>query len=174
MSDVIDWSKAPVGWDVFIKSGFFSGFYRDAGDRYERESGYYRLKEDEANYTVFRRPWSGEGLPPVGTVCEVDYCEEWRCCEVIAHFKQRVGMVAVFTVEIHDGAKSLDAFGESSFRPIRTPEQIAADDRDAAIQEMINDSTNPMDDCLLADKYPGDVFMRQLMACMYSAGYRKQ
>lgn len=78
----------------------------------------------------FTPAWTGEGLPPVGTVCEVDYCESWQRCEVVAHFRQRCGMVAAFTVDLVDGAKSLDAFGSESFRPIRTPEQIAAEERE--------------------------------------------
>ena len=73
--------------------------------------------------------WRGEGLPPVGTVCEVMHCEKWRRCKIIAHLKQRAGMVAVFTIDIGDGSKMLDAFVAECFRPLRS-------DEDKAVEEM--------------------------------------
>ena len=144
MSEQIDWSKAPEGAThangagVFLrenKSGSVSNF--DNGKWIMTSS---TIADFNHGY-IFERPttqsWSGEGLPPVGVVCEVDWCEEWHKCEVIAHFQQRCGMVAAFTVEISDGAKSLDAFGAGSFRPIRTPEQIESDARIKAAQEWL-------------------------------------
>jgi hypothetical protein len=151
MSDVIDWSKAPEGWDVFIKSGFFSGFYRDAGDRYERENGYYRLKEDEADYTVFRRPWSGKGLPPVGVVCEVD----GENVVVVAHHCN--GVHAIYAESLTDGLLCYGDPGE--FRPARTTEQIAADERNHAIANIVAQSLGRCDSIGAA--------------YIYDAGYRK-
>lgn len=82
---------------------------------------------------VVHLPWSGEGLPPVGIECEVMHCEEWTKCQVIAHFDQRCGPVAAYTVDIGHGVKQLDACVADQFRPLRTPEQIAAEEiRDIA------------------------------------------
>ena len=57
-------------------------------------------------------------------------------------------------------------FGDSagSFRPIRTPEQIAADERENTIDQMINDTS------ILT----GIMSDRRIMAGqLYDAGYRK-
>lgn len=136
MSEQIDWSKAPegashyvIGWG-FFKLDLAGWFICDDGEKVWRKTPYQSPENFSWWGNAVERPspsWIGEGLPPVGVVCEVDWCEEWHKCEVIAHFQQRCGMVAAFTVEISDGAKSLDAFGADSFRPIRTPEQIAAE-----------------------------------------------
>lgn len=72
---------------------------------------------------------AGEGLPPVGVVCEVKLQEEWSLCEIIAHFQQPQAMVAAFTVAQFHGGKKLDSKIAECFRPIRTPEQIAAYER---------------------------------------------
>ena len=76
-------------------------------------------------------------------------------------------MVAAFTVEISDGAKSLDAFGADSFRPIRTPEQIAAELADQAIKEIAGiicrDGAFDIDDPEVTES----------AVALYDAGYRK-
>lgn len=72
--------------------------------------------------------WNGEGLPPVGTVCEYksyQLSEPWREVEVIAHFRNKA-MVAAF-IPTGDGDKKVDQAIAKCFRPIRTPEQIAAE-----------------------------------------------
>jgi hypothetical protein len=153
----IDWRKAPddaIGafyrFDesrrglFFVRSKDFSTFQgrpgfqgHKAGEA--RDEGYHVFIEF---WEFAERPaaskWNGpeDGLPPVGTACEVDYYETWQHCEIIAHFQQRVGMVAAFTVERADGAKSLDAFVADNFRPLRTPEQIAAEERERAVMEI--------------------------------------
>ena len=163
MESKIDWSKAPADathyqaathgvFECWLKPGHAVRVSRREPDW--REDDY---ADDLIATSAIKRPWSGEGLPPVGVVCEVDWCEEWHKCEVIAHFQQRCGMVAAFTVEISDGAKSLAAFGAGSFRPIRTHEQIAADEREAAI----------------LDIYQTICISRAQAEAIYDAGYRK-
>ena len=143
MSEQIDWSKAPAEAMVLLKH-VRDDSYAWAVSHSEDARAWHKWNIRCSFHlmagmwsVVAERPttpsWSGEGLPPVGAVCEVDWCEEWHKCEVIAHFQQRCGMVAAFTVEISYGVKSLYAFGADSFRPIRTPEQIAADQREAQI-----------------------------------------
>ena len=110
--------------------------------------------------------WDGTGLPPVGTVCEVDY-EGWAPCEIIAHFQQRCGMVAAFTIDqTGNGAKTLDAFGAEHFRPLRTHEQLAVDEREKAVDEMCK---------LLLETYSdwGEGVRRKVCSYLYDAGYRK-
>lgn len=83
--------------------------------------------------------WSGEGLPPVGVEIEVkhkDATPEWARpdfykAEIVAIGKQLVIFAAEAT-----GCETVGKIEDYEFRPVRTPEQIAAEKRDAAIKEM--------------------------------------
>lgn len=159
----IDWSKAPEGATHVCVEGYGFPWRRQKGAEWFcwTYRGWEPIVPNIPLYKAKPEPWTGEGLPPVGTVCEVDYCESWQRCEVIAHFRQRCGMVAAFTVDLVDGAKSLDAFGSDEFRPIRTPEQIAEEERKRItddIQRVCVDGENN-----------GVPFHEAL----YQAGYRK-
>ena len=68
--------------------------------------------------------WDGTGLPPVGTVCEVaNECKIYKPCTVVAHVISEGEAQAIAQC-------STDWFygGVYDFRPLRTPEQIAAVD----------------------------------------------
>lgn len=85
-----------------------------------------------------RVDWTGEGLPPVGTVCEWKGSRGgyWVACEVIAvsdkqfvlrhahSGKYRPGQFEVFQAEPL----------QIQFRPLRTPEQIAAEGRAKSVE----------------------------------------
>lgn len=102
------------------------------------------------------RPWTGEGLPPVGTVCEFRVeTDDWRSCEVIAHH----GEYAVCWIHCN---KILASSGHA-IRPIRTPEQIATEEREKAIDEM-----------LALRKFPEISGSPSFAEAIYDAGYRKQ
>jgi hypothetical protein len=79
--------------------------------------------------------WNGEGLPPVGTVCEyqcgyIEQPHQHAECKVIAHFVGESGStLAAFTYTAHDGVIQLGRGAQNMFRTIRTAEQIAADER---------------------------------------------
>lgn len=84
--------------------------------------------------------WKGEGLPPVGTVCEVFGCEHeytmrfnFQHVQIIAHHTDsecdRVAVFAADDLEYH-------GLTAERFRPLRTPEQIAAEERLNAIEFM--------------------------------------
>lgn len=69
--------------------------------------------------------WSGEGLPPVGMVCELkfEHWDDWERHEILCH-----GKTFMFVRELNSG---LDREGSMSmdgimFRPVRTPEQVRA------------------------------------------------
>lgn len=106
-------------------------------------------------------PWNGEGLPPVGTVCEYERGRQWVKVEVFAVKPNCNGSSsALFTYE--DGSWNACA-NLSNFRPIRTPEQIAAEERKAAVNELRSDMEDE------------GVFIDQRMAeIIHDAGYRKQ
>lgn len=117
-------------------------------------------------------PWSGEGPPPAGTVCEVDGSageSGFGSCTIL--YSSSNVMVWQY---IGSDFENCSYVGEREFRPIRTPEQIAAIERDNAINQMIG---------FVKDHPGGRHGVRHLPqlqiqeeACcdLYDAGYRKQ
>lgn len=118
--------------------------------------------------------WVVVGLPPVGTVCEVvypGYTNErfarfiGQTVTVVAHDVVDAAPVAVFRMPLNGLVDEQDyhALVAGCFKPARTPEQIAAEERKAAVTEMYDIFHND----------PGLSAHEGLMA-IYDAGYRKQ
>lgn len=105
--------------------------------------------------------WNGEGLPPVGTVCEVQTWvnREWRKTTVLAH---HLGF-AVHSWSTDGDDMEVEAAPPGDFRQFRTPEQIAAEEMAAAVKDMI-EITSDADGCI----DPGEAEL------LWKAGYRKQ
>jgi len=103
------------------------------------------------------KPWTGEGLPPVGTVCE------WK--EKTGF--QWVAATILFITESSVVCQRSDGFEwqmltkRTVFRPIRTPEQIAAEVREKAVQNMLS-----------AVSFTG-ASNREIFRQLYDLGYRK-
>lgn len=165
----IDWSKAPEGCiGAFRPAGDYcwKPFFvlTKAASDFQGRPGFVGVSADRNEYHVFtecwtwvERAWTGEGLPPVGTVCEYLYTEakEWRAGEVVAI---RGGMAIVCDLD-DDGAESVPPHG---LRPLRTPEQIAAEERARAIDEMWSVYWQP--------EAPT---AKEALGLLYDAGYRK-
>lgn len=165
----IDWSEAPEGTTHWVDSTIARWHRHADGTCFwwlEREKRWIDLNQTEAQTIadygperVVARPispeWTGEGLPPVGTVCEYLFSEgeEWRSCSVVAHYEGR----AVVCDLLDDASERVQ---ERNLRPIRTPEQIAAEEREKAIDAMA-------DLGCMADT------PRIMAAKLYDAGYRK-
>ncbi|HGN2642955.1 hypothetical protein V3399_29755 [Pseudomonas aeruginosa] len=125
--------------------------------------------------------WNGQGLPPVGTVCEFAGCtpstedpfdkdlREGDHVTIIAHFKDGNLDLAAFTFNPQArnpdrGTACVEQGAYGCFRPLRTPEQIAAEEREKSIEEMrelVGD----------IDKVPT---WSDALAALYDAGYRRQ
>lgn len=103
--------------------------------------------------------WDGVGLPPVGVSCERRFPDvrgsSWNGCIILAHGARRI------FVRDNCGDEWAPNIDEVEFRPFRTPEQIAADERESAINGM-----------LTHDALGGS--RRGLAEALYDAGYRKQ
>lgn len=147
------------------------------GDGFEGE------KEDGSKYHVLTehwtwRPvdalpakWNGEGLPPVGANVEVvglgegykpDSLKSWADgdkVECIAHVIMQ-GNSHLFPVFFNKRTIEFSSLRADVYRPIRTPEQIAAEEREVAICAM-------MEVC-------SELPCRQSCADLYDAGCRKQ
>lgn len=99
--------------------------------------------------------WTGEGLPPVGTVCEA-----WHNgrAQGVVQVRYSGGCMVLWNVKLkHEQCSASENY---TFKPLRTPEQIAAEARDEAIQEMLylwKDSAGPGSFC----------------AYLYDAGWRR-
>lgn len=101
--------------------------------------------------------WVGIGLPPVGTVCEAKTTRGWSMGTIIAHGLPPKENIAVWQ---EDGER-ISLGVKEYFRQIRTPEQIAAEERDRSISEM-REIWN------FAASSGADPFI-----ALHSAGYRK-
>jgi hypothetical protein len=196
METVIDWSKWPEDAELhlpnqqgtaecavkFSESGsvFFAysknfGWTKWAGENKESLLSRFR-------YTS--RTWTGEGLPPVGTVCE------WAGCTfapedpkepdlhigdqvtIIAHFKDGEFDLAAFTFnpQIHNpdrGTAWVSQGSHGCFRTIRTPEQIEAEERKEFIENLAAELGGHWSE---EAKLPH----RSMATYLYYAGYRKQ
>ena len=160
----VDWSKAPEGATHYVAGcGFFKTdlagwFVCDDGEKVWRKT----LYESPENFSwwgnAVQRPaapqWNGEGLPPVGAVVEwLSPVYGWLGGRVVGHD----GAVAV--ISHNDGYTGCHPH---EARPIRTPEQLAAEAREKAINEMRHIAEH-------------DAHSRAVdYGALYDAGYRKQ
>ena len=161
----IDWSMAPADATHFQPE---NNILRAAWIK--AESGYYWFMINaQANWvryvgpvvhlgTLIPRPiiWNGEGLPPIGSHVVVHddgslMYGQGESGEVLAH--------------VEDCAVIRMSYGLGCFLPrcLRTPEQIAAEEREAEIAEIAKEITSCM-------PYRPEALAKSL----HDAGYRKQ
>ncbi|WP_177408565.1 MULTISPECIES: hypothetical protein [unclassified Pseudomonas] len=131
--------------------------------------------EYEPTWTAIERrvtggQWNGEGLPPTGTVCmgriikPLDGEPRWQEVQII-HLD-----------EIDGEAVGLTTSGRwpcwlDAFRPIPTPEQIAAEERKTAINQMAADAQL---DFSAGELLTAREYVECAIAALHDAGYRKQ
>lgn len=173
----IDWSKAPddathhaaetdTSFECWLKPGYAVRVSRGAPGWVRNDSSDRFIADGSAT----ERPslqWSGEGLPPVGTVCEVKFCHwnDWEKAEILCF-----GAKMVFVRQesrsgmLFEGSMNIDGI---EFRPIRTPEQITADEREAAVNAML------LLDPYLPNTQLGMMSRADFCRAIYADGYRK-
>lgn len=140
----IDWNKAPEGATHFSegnpRNGTYPAWWRPISKReglFECwaigtsfgceiwQPGPFHLPEK-----AVKRKWAGEGLPPVGTVCE------WKEKTGFSWVKATVLLITEKSVVMQreDGFEWQMITARTVFRPIKSPEQIAAEkyEEDAA------------------------------------------
>lgn len=167
----IDWSKAPEGATHAGFAGEDLQFYRipsTLGGDYDYFSIIRKVWRDSTGsplaIELVPHPslaWNGEGLPPVGAECEyqrndVIYKQAW-----VAVTPRYIGESITVLKHSASGNEFTEMTTSCVYRPIRTPEQIAADEREAAVNGM-----------LCYDALGGS--RRGLAEALYDAGYRKQ
>ncbi len=110
--------------------------------------------------------WDGQGLPPVGTTCIVEpHNTLWGFSSTSGHERKILAYHTDY-VWLGNGDTPLETtrIDKVDFRPIHTPEQIAAEEREKAINQMISDAgyVDPKIGTFVA------------MGNLYDAGYRRQ
>lgn len=167
----INWYKAPVWANAVIASKDGQEFYVSqwGGVSVRQRVGYSEVDGDASadmitphDWTLVatrQADWTGEGLPPVGTVCDwqASTQHEWKRVTVIAYNGIDVWLHPVGIVG-----------NPAGFRPIRTPEQIAAEEREKGILQMAHDC---------GDWWRAETDTKCLppvFGAMWKAGYRKQ
>ena len=146
----IDWSKAPEGathWAPEVDD-WLAAWHKQVDGRWY---GWLVENDDQWDITIFRgefgaqriasfveRPisteWTGTGLPPVGAVCETEneVCL-WEKCTILAHASLSNGEVVL----VFQSGDKITFSNPRYFRPIKTIEQIAAEERFNAVTEML-------------------------------------
>ncbi len=115
-------------------------------------------------YTPERKVWSGEGLPPVGAVCEITTNDgyNWRPVKIIFSDDYVVIVGDADGVVNRELFKRCDA--DIYFRPVRPPEQIAPDELEKAVLEIAHILISNRASC-------AEYHQARLI---YDAGYRKE
>ncbi|HCF7079943.1 TPA: hypothetical protein NIJ35_005559 [Pseudomonas aeruginosa] len=163
----IDWSKAPEGCiGAFARiignqrTAFFV-FSKRPSDYMSREG--YEGEGEDGSYHVFSefwewldKPWDGQGLPPTGLLVEwkAGLDHEWRRVTVLAYANGDAWL------QPEDGG-SFIVGNPANFRRIRTPEQIAAEEREKAVGDM-------------AMSIQGVPYQYPTLYALFDAGYRRQ
>lgn len=131
------WRDAPEGATHYAppQGPFIGGWYREvdrvAGDAmfHDEDSRADWLCVGDLPETLIARPtaWTGEGLPPVGTVCEVWYDngrECWREAEILASDRGPENACAAMLL---DGDEQYKLIWALDYRPIRTEQERVID-----------------------------------------------
>lgn len=137
LGNSIDFYDETGNWDddCYLKYG--KDFAKDCIYEPKAETDSLQLisrSEYEAALAASKPEWDGEGLPPVGCVCEVRVCDGFEKCEIVfSHPKSGVAFVYL-DEENHGGKRPVDCVSPipapSYFRPIRSE---ADKKRDVAI-----------------------------------------
>lgn len=107
------------------------------------------------------KPWSGpeDGLPPVGI--KVDYMGDH--CTVVAHVNEQGKKGAIL-----QGYEDWFYGTESTIDPIKTPEQLAAEDRERAIDSMAEEIVGYFEYPKAAEQYLG------LATRLHDQGFKRE
>ncbi|MGU1462902.1 hypothetical protein ACSEVU_26020 [Pseudomonas aeruginosa] len=171
----IDWSKAPKGTTHYHIAEDINPWRKIEGTvAYEHYRGKW-LRVNSFNegcmpgyyVPIPQETWNGQGLPPVGTVCEHYGTADdlaWLEVEVIGHGNVDGRNVAFFRYGTGSPRFTVSYSTANNFRPIRTPEQIAAEERRNSILHLANILIDSRGQC---NEY-------SQAEAIFDAGYRRQ
>jgi hypothetical protein len=154
---------------------FFEGFWR----RVDWQMGDLKPVTEHHFYIDPEDNWTGEGRPPAGTVCEVlwnDARKEYTTCVVVGVEPDTGYPVFRFTGKHKTNQYQSDPltsgiYGTQVFRPIRTAEQIAADERLHKVRNALSSISGVEEWNVNAE---ASTAIRATVEAMIDAGYRKE
>ncbi len=166
----IDWNTAPEGATHWEPRGslYLAGWMRKVGNKWSYWAegrkvwvsgtpGCNVSAEREATFEA--RPqeqWDGQGLPPAGAKCLTNRNDFLREVTILCHGKTRT-----FVFDHVSQEEICLVLKNRVFLPIRTPEQIAAEEREKAVGDM-------------AMSIQGVPYQYPTLYALYDAGYRRQ
>ena len=167
----VDWDIAPEGathynaecgfpWLKETHASYFNGDYWIEYLEYDRNA-----KRHIRNAVKRPQEWDGGGVPPVGTVCEyrLNEYDVWFKCKIVYVLSESDHCFVAWCD--HLSSDQFLTFSSDRYklqlRKIKTPEQVAAEERNLAIKEMRE----------VASKR--GIKRLTLMESLYDAGYRK-
>ncbi len=175
----IDWSTAPKDATHWEPDSYhvFGSWMKKEGDSWlwwEGDVGRWSpsLSISEQRMGTFEaRPqesWNGQGLPPVGTVCIVEpHNTMWGFSSTSGYERKILAYYGEYVWLGHaETPLETTRIDKVDFRPLSTPEQIAAEEREKAALEMaalMSGHDDRSKDCF---KVLGEI--------LYDAGYRRQ
>lgn len=176
----IDLTQAPSGTTHYCEQtqnprwwneGDDWSFWNSISKKWENAHD-YKLSLSKLILKPIKKSWSGEGLPPVGAVCEYQVGDgTWFPCTVqyITHPIAGDDKCAVITCPHLNGdqvSRIGDGEGDVKFRPIRTPEQIAEEQRQKAEIASVVYALDLM--------HMTESHAKHIADAIHLAGYRKQ
>lgn len=169
----IDWSKAPAGtthWDPVDRNHLMQfgkvAMMWDISKGWIKKGWQYPDDLSTMPRLIARPVWNGEGLPPAGTVCELrNVAAGTAWSEATIVFASRNVVVWDWVGEPMVNGLCTAYAHAVEMRPVRTPEQIAAEEREEEVKAMT--ALNP-------DENPNQALTKWLCEALYDAGYRKQ
>lgn len=135
-----------------------------SGDEWDKSESMYngQIKQSDIVARLQPKPWSGpeDGLPPVGI--KVDYMGDH--CTVVAHVIERGQKGAIL-----QGNEDWFYGTEATIDPIKTPEQLAAEERERAVHDLASEIGgyygDEHSDCSLGQK--------RLAAYLHDKGFKR-
>ncbi|MFU7155778.1 hypothetical protein ACM74Y_26575 [Pseudomonas aeruginosa] len=173
----IDWNTAPEGATHWEPTGpeFHEGWMKEEGEKWfwwsEGTKEWVETFSVPAKRkaTFEARPqdaWNGQGLPPVGTVCIVEpHNTMWGFSSTSGYERKILAYYGEYVWLGHaETPLETTRIDKVDFRPIRTPEQIAAEERRNSILHLANILIDSRGQC---NEY-------SQAEAIFDAGYRRQ
>lgn len=186
-TEEIDWSKAPKWATGHGLAGLSGSPVWLSQDKYtyvdgRQRGGVFYFDSDEGfglheirEVAEKPSPWNGTGLPPVGIECEYCYTSpsEYYRVKIIAHDDDKAvyrwvdGPLALKLGDSDNQPLGAVTYPHPQFRPILTPAQIAAEERERAVDELCAVIVGYYEVPKMSERY------LMLSRAIYDAGYRK-
>lgn len=178
----IDWSKAPEGATHWEPRGslYLEGWMKKVGNKWSywaegrkawisgTSACNVSAEREEAFEARPQEAWDGQGLPPVGTVCIVyPHNTQWGFNSTAGHERKVLAYHGDFVwLGTENEALEATRTDKVDFEAIHSPEQIAAEEREKAISEML--------DLYINNGAYWPMTSKQFCEILFDAGYRRQ